>query len=219
MITLLNINKSYGKTRVYSDFNLEIEDGKITCILGESGSGKTTLLNMIAGITDYVGEISKVTCSYVFQSPRLVPNLTVKGNLNLVCKDISAVDGMLSLVGLTEKSASYPAELSGGQARRVALARAFLYDADIVLLDEPFSSLDLKLKIEMADLFFKLQREKGRTALLVTHDPDEAAYLSDRAIILKQGKIVFDVNRGGQTRESYGRDGELKNRLIEELLK
>lgn len=219
MITLKNICKAYGKTQVYSDFNLEIEGGKITCILGESGSGKTTLLNMIAGITDFSGEISKVTCSYVFQSPRLVPNLTVKGNLNLISKDSAAVESMLASVGLSEKSANYPAELSGGQARRVALARAFLYDADIVLLDEPFSSLDLKLKIEMAELFLKLQRERNKTALLVTHDPDEAAYLSDRAIILKHGQITLDLKAAENMRAGYGTDSQLKRQLIEELLK
>jgi NitT/TauT family transport system ATP-binding protein len=82
-----NISKSYGNLNVYSHFNLSVEDNKITCILGESGSGKTTLLNIIAGLTDYSGYVDKVTCSYIFQTPRLVPNLTVTGNLKLVEKD------------------------------------------------------------------------------------------------------------------------------------
>ena len=87
MIEIKNFSKSYSRNTVYENFNLTLNDGEITCILGESGSGKTTLLNAIAKLTEYGGSITNVKCSYIFQQPRLVPNLTVRGNLRLVCKD------------------------------------------------------------------------------------------------------------------------------------
>ena len=152
MIKIKNLTKKYGELTVYDNFNLELEDGEITCILGESGCGKTTLLNCIARLTEYDGEISEVKCSYVFQSPRLVPNLTVAGNLKLIRKDEKAIDGILEKVRLTDKKNAYPVELSGGQAQRAAIARAFLYDGDFILMDEPFFSLDLKLKKEISEL-------------------------------------------------------------------
>ena len=106
MIEFKNITKKYGSLTVYENFNLSLEEGKITCILGESGSGKTTLLNMLAGLTPYEGEISqKPACSYIFQQPRLVPSLTVRGNLKLVCKDKNRVEEMLLAVGLSDKAA------------------------------------------------------------------------------------------------------------------
>ena len=110
MIELKNITKRYGDLTVYKDFNFTIEDGKTTCVLGESGSGKSTLLNIIAALTPFQGTIAPVPkCSYVFQQPRLVPNLTVAGNLRLVCKDEAAVCDMLARVGLAERANSYPA--------------------------------------------------------------------------------------------------------------
>ncbi len=190
MIEIKNLTKNYGKNVVYQNFNLALEEGKITCILGESGSGKTTLLNCVAGLTDYSGEITKVKCSYIFQTPRLVPNLTVCGNLKLICKDEKAVSAILEKVRLTDKKNVYPNALSGGQAQRVSIARAFLYESDVILMDEPFNSLDLRLKREICELFIQIQKESGRTALFVTHDVDEAVALSDRIIVLKDGGTV-----------------------------
>ena len=91
MLEIKQLTKAYGKNEVYRGFDLSVEEGKITCILGESGSGKTTLLNCIAGLTDYIGQITPVKCSYVFQTPRLVPNLTAEQNLSLVCRDKARV--------------------------------------------------------------------------------------------------------------------------------
>jgi NitT/TauT family transport system ATP-binding protein len=169
-----NLCKSYGDNLVYQNFNLEIEDGKTTCILGSSGSGKTTLLNVIASLTDYSGEVTKVLPSYIFQSPRLIPNLTVVGNLKLVCSDEGKICEMLDKTGLIDKAKEYPAHLSGGQAQRVAILRSFLFKSDVILMDEPFASLDLKLKISIMDMFKTLRKEEGRTAIFVTHDVDEA---------------------------------------------
>ncbi|MDE6868790.1 MAG: ATP-binding cassette domain-containing protein, partial [Clostridia bacterium] len=134
MIEIKNLSKSYGKNVVYDGLDLSLEEGKITCVLGESGSGKTTLLNIIAGLTEYGGSVTKVGCSYIFQTPRLVPNLTVYGNLSLICKDGAKIDETLMRVGLYDKRDSYPIKLSGGQAQRVAIARAFLFGGEVILM-------------------------------------------------------------------------------------
>lgn len=207
-----NLTKSYGSTPVFENFNLEIAEGAVTCILGGSGAGKTTLLNVIAGLTAFSGEVAPVRCSYIFQEPRLVPNLTVHGNLRLVCRDDGAIRDMLEKTGLTQKESSYPIALSGGQAQRVSVARAFLYKSDVVLMDEPFSSLDLKLKISMMKVFGEVRANDGRTAVFVTHDIDEALYLADRIIVLSYGKIVFDnIN---ERNLPFGADSPLRQKLI-----
>ena len=193
-----NLTKKYGDLTVYENFSLDIEEGEITCILGESGSGKTTLLNCVADLTEYEGNIQKRKCSYVFQTPRLVPNLTVFKNLSLICADDKKINEMLERVHLTEKANAYPNFLSGGQAQRVSLARALLFGGDIILMDEPFSSLDLKLKKEISALFKNLQKEYGLTALFVTHDVDEALELSQRIIVIKGGKAVLDLRNNGE---------------------
>ena len=218
MIEIKNLTKKYGATEVYSNFNLALEKGKITCILGESGSGKTTLLNCIAGLTEYCGEIPAVKCSYVFQSPRLVPNLTVKQNLTLVCADEEKVLTMLERVRLQDKKNAYPKTLSGGQAQRVAIARAFLYESEILLLDEPFSSLDLKLKNEMHGLFLQIWRQDKRTVLFVTHDADEAVSIADRLVVLKGGNAVFDAEPQFSASDELKNKEELRKKLISVLL-
>ncbi|MDE6504580.1 MAG: ATP-binding cassette domain-containing protein [Clostridia bacterium] len=208
-----NLSKNYGGLTVYENFTLDLEEGKVTCILGESGSGKTTLLNCVAGLTDYSGNVEKRKCAYVFQSPRLVPNLTVFQNLSLICSDKNRIADMLGAVRLSDKSDCYPAYLSGGQAQRVSLARAFLYGGDVILLDEPFSSLDLKLKKEISDLFLNLQREFCLTALFVTHNVDEALSLADRIIVIKGGKTVLDLPNGAEADS-----GNLRDKLVSALV-
>ncbi|MCD8041267.1 MAG: ATP-binding cassette domain-containing protein [Clostridia bacterium] len=198
MISYKNVSKTYGSLTVYKDFNFEIEEGKITCILGESGSGKTTLLNMTAGLTPYEGEITQKTCSYIFQQPRLLPNLTVRGNLALICKDKQAVEDIINAVGLKDKADAYPVTLSGGQAQRAAIARAFLYPSEVILMDEPFSSLDLALKLKMAELFLELWQRERRTALFVTHDADEALMLANRIAVLKDGRVAKEFYPEGE---------------------
>ncbi len=217
MISIKNLSKSYGDTAVYSGFNLDIEEGKIICLLGESGCGKTTLLNILAGLTDYSGEVPRLKTSYVFQSPRLVPNLTVGENLKLIGAKESDILYMLSSVGLSGFSGRYPKELSGGQAQRVALCRAFLFDSELMLLDEPFSSLDLKLRISVMQVFLKLRAKKPVTTLFVTHDIEEALYLSDRIIVLKSGGICGDFENTPLT--SYGGESPLRRPLTELIIK
>lgn len=213
MIEVKNLTKKYGDLTVYENFNLRIEEGLTTCILGESGCGKTTLLNCVAGLTDYEGEIPQMKCAYVFQTPRLVPNLTVGGNLKLINKNDEEIDEILKRVRLYDKKDSYPKFLSGGQAQRASLARAFLFGGDVILLDEPFNSLDLKLKTEISELFSNIRKELNATALLVTHDVDEALNLAQRIIVVKEGKIVCDVkNCDGEDRD------DLRKRLISALI-
>ena len=219
MIEIKDLCKSYGENEVYKNFNLNFEDGKITCVLGESGSGKTTLLNVIAGLTDYSGSVTRVKCSYIFQTPRLVPNLTVYGNLALVCKDNAKIEEILKQVRLYEKRDSYPIKLSGGQAQRVAIARAFLYGGEVILMDEPFSSLDLKLKSEMTELFLDLWRVDGRTAVFVTHDVDEAAAVAHRVIVIDGGKIIYDKSPEGEPPRDLKNSEKVRRELISALLK
>lgn len=214
MIEIKNLSKSYPNVPLYENFNLSLEEGKITCLLGSSGCGKTTLLNAIAGLTKYDGNIPKLKCSYIFQTPPLVPNLTVFRNLLLVCRDEQKIFSMLKRVGLEDKAKSYPVNLSGGEAQRVAIARAFLYKSDILLMDEPLASLDLKMKKQIIELFFEIWKEDGRTVLAVTHDVDEAAAIAQRIIVLSSGKIISDfVPETAVPRPLY-MGGELREKLI-----
>lgn len=222
MIELRNVTKRYGTQTVYEDFSLSLEEGKITCLLGASGCGKTTLLNMLAGLTPFEGEIvpAGLRCSYIFQQPRLVPNLTVGGNLRLVCKNEERIVGMLARVGLSEKRNAYPAELSGGQAQRVSVARAFLHPAKLFLMDEPFSSLDTALKIRLIGLFCELWREQSPTVVFVTHDAEEACMLAHRVLIFGgEGKIAADIAGGETIPRGYGEESALKCAVLGALLR
>lgn len=192
MISFKNVTKKYGDKTVFLNFNLDINEHEITAVLGESGSGKTTLLNMIAGLTDFDGEITGVfNVSMVFQENRLVPHLTVEENILLVNENAD-VNNLLESVGLKDAKNLYPKELSAGMARRVAIVRAFSHPAPLLLMDEPLVNLDLSLKTSLFDRIKELKEKTGKTVIIVTHDVKEAALLSDRAIIISGGKAVFD---------------------------
>lgn len=190
-----NLNVSYGEKVIYKDFNLDILDGKITVILGESGAGKTTLLRAIGGLTDYSGEIEKSNeISMVFQNDRLVKSLTVKENILLVNENAN-VTALLEEVGLKGCDNLYPKTLSGGMARRVAIARAFAKKSPLCLYDEPFINLDLKNKLSLINIVKKKQAQEKNTYIVVTHDIKEAVLLADRIIILKDGKVLDSIER------------------------
>ena len=157
-------------------------------------------------------------CSYIFQQPRLVPALTVEGNLKLVCKDEKKIADMLSRLELADKRKAYPAELSGGQAQRVSIARAFLYPSDIILMDEPFASLDTALKLRLIDVFFDLWKEEPRTALFVTHDVEEAYILSHRAVVLERGRAAADLADASPVPRRYGEASSYKQAILSALL-
>ncbi len=202
MIKLKNIRKSYGDKVIYDGFDLDIEEGVITAILGESGAGKTTLLNIIANLTEYSGEITGEISpvSMVFQKDRLVPHLTVEENLKLVNGNADVLQ-RLEEVGLSGSAKAYPKELSAGMSRRVALLRAFLYESPLLLMDEPLINLDLKIKYKLTELIKKLQKQDGRTIVTVTHDVKEAVLMADRVIVLKDGKVLFDENNVSENTE------------------
>lgn len=215
MLEIKNLSVSYGKNQVYENFSLSADERVITCILGESGCGKTTLLNAVAGLINYGGEITDTKVSYVFQTHRLVPNLTVLKNLTLIGAERERAEDMLARVGLKEKAEVYPSSLSGGEAQRVSLCRALLFASDIVLMDEPFSSLDLKTKLSAMLLTQKLLLEEGRGALFVTHDIDEALYLSDRIVVMKKGKVIEDIINGDKAEFALS---PLRKKIIDLLL-
>lgn len=205
-VKIKSLTKKYGEKIVLDKLDLEIPSKKITALLGGSGVGKTTLLNILAGhITDFCGKISNLPkkSSYVFQNDRLVPNLTVKENLLLVKKDAD-VDFWLEKVGLKDAGDLYPYQLSKGMAKRVNLARAFAYGAEFMLLDEPFSNLDIVLHKSLVELFYKLQKENGVTAVIVTHDLDECLTLADKTVVLTKGGIKSFENSSCTAEELKG---------------
>ena len=193
---LEHVTKRYRERAALSDITLSLQDGTITAVLGESGAGKTTLLNVLAGLTSYEGTVGGGGAnSYLFQSPRLLPNLTAEENLRFVLPEERWEDigGMLARVGLKGREKSYPRALSGGERQRVAIARAFLYPHEMLLMDEPFSSLDLALKKTLLELVSELWLERRETVVFVTHDVHEAAMLSHRAVVLHRGTVALDL--------------------------
>lgn len=193
MIGLKNVYKSYGERKVFSDLSIEFEPNRITAILGGSGVGKTTILRLLSGLTDPdSGEVFGANpVSFVFQEDRLAPHLTVNQNLELVLGKGDYSDALAD-VGLEGRGNDYPKSLSGGMARRLCFLRACLFPSELILLDEPFKGLDLKLKYAVMDAFLDLWKKNPRTAVLVTHDPEEAAYVASRAIVLDDGAVKAD---------------------------
>lgn len=191
-----HVTKTYGEKTVLTDFSLCAENKKITVILGESGSGKTTLLKVITGTTDFSGTVKDVDLpvSMLYQENRLIKNLTVEENLKLFVKNI-CVESALDFASLTGAGKLYPKDLSGGMARRVAMLRALFFPHKTLIMDEPFSSLDLKTKFSLIEKIKKRQKTSGETIIAVTHDVKEAVMLADRVIVLKNGKIVYDNDR------------------------
>lgn len=192
-INIENLTFSYTETELFRDFSLSLNGPGVWAILGPSGCGKTTLLRLLAGfITPQSGQITvEGPLSYVFQESRLFPWLNILENVSLPLlhrnkkKDaFERAMHMLELVGLADKALARPAQLSGGQQQRASLARAFVYPATIMLMDEPFQSLDLPLRIQLMDVFLRLLEEEKRLVLAVTHDPREAIYLADRTLIV-----------------------------------
>lgn len=215
------LSKSYGEKKVFENFALEVAQGEILCVLGASGAGKTTLLNALAGLVSFEGEVTPAPkkVGYIFQEPRLIPSLTVEQNLLYVGGRVENIDEILRKTELLEHRNKRPRFLSGGEKQRVAFARAFVCESDLLLLDEPFSSLDTALKIRMMETFARLWEEKKQAAVLVTHDLEEAWALGHRIILLKEGKIVFDVRPTRETFPAkYGSGGEEKEALLKAAL-
>ena len=194
---LKNIVKDYGDKKVLGGIDIEIEEEKITAILGESGCGKSTLLNIIAGkIKDYSGEVifereHKKGISYVFQEDTLIPWKTVYNNLEFVLKgkvEKSELDKRikkyLKIVNLEGSEKEFPNMLSGGMKRRVGIARAFAFPSNYMFMDEPFEFLDIKIKEEIVEDLIKLQESEKKTIILITHDIDTAITLGEKIVVL-----------------------------------
>ena len=195
IISIENINKSYDDNIIFNDFKINFYENKINCILGKSGSGKTTLLNIISGITqndtDNFKGIDNLGISYIFQDDRLIDWLTVEDNIKLVVKkyyDEKEIDELcekyLKLVDIYEYKEYYPQMLSGGIRQRVNIARAFIYPSKLIMMDEPFKSIDIKNKLMIMENFKNILEKDNRTVLFVTHDIDEALYLGDKVFVL-----------------------------------
>jgi NitT/TauT family transport system ATP-binding protein len=194
------VNKTYPSVErasqhaAIADFNLTLNSGEFVCLVGPSGCGKTTLLNIVAELdTDYDGEITVAhrheypKIGYVFQNPRLLPWRTVRENLELVLNDTettAAIDALLEIMQLTQAQHSYPERLSLGMSRRVAIIRAFIINPELLLMDEPFVSLDAPTARQVRELLIKLWQQRPHTVLFVTHDLREAIALADRIIFL-----------------------------------
>ena len=210
-LELKNITKRFGDFTAVKDFNLTVEDGEMIALLGGSGCGKTTTLRMIAGFTEptegsifvagkEMGKIPpyKRNVGIFFQNYALFPHMTVFENVAFGLKlqklpkaEIEQrVSEILSLVKLYGLEKRYPRELSGGQQQRVALARALVTRPSILLLDEPLSSLDAKLRVEMQVEIKRIQKELAITTIIVTHDHEEAVSLADRVIVMNAGQIL-----------------------------
>ena len=216
-----HVGKKYGERTALEDITLELRDGEITAVLGESGAGKTTLLNILAGLIPHSGTVEgRLPCSYLFQQPKLLPNLTAEGNLRFVLpkERWDSARNMLEKVGLGGREKSYPHELSGGERQRVAIARAFLYPHDMLLMDEPFASLDLLLKKSLLELVAALWKERRQTVVFVTHDVHEAAALAQRAIVLKNGRVVLDLGVDGEPPRDFFVRSRAEERLVRALM-
>jgi NitT/TauT family transport system ATP-binding protein len=198
-----------GSTRtVLADLALTVEANEVVAVLGPSGCGKTTLLNIVAGLDrDFTGRIEPEgdrRVGYVFQEPRLLPWRTVSQNLLLATGcDATAVERvrlMLERVGLAADAGRFPGELSLGMARRAALARALTVEPDVLLLDEPFASLDPATAAEMRRLVRSLLDDRPRATLLVTHDLAEADEVADRVVLLGDAPARVIESRPGRRR-------------------
>ncbi|MCL4767125.1 MAG: ABC transporter ATP-binding protein [Hyphomicrobiaceae bacterium] len=220
-VVLRNVRARYGATEVLKGVSLELAPSEFMAVLGPSGCGKTTLLRVIAGFVGYEGELIVDGKSYddvpahrrdmgiVFQDYALFPHKTVSENIAFGLRmrgrsraEIdSRVDDLVRLLQLGSLGQRFPSELSGGQQQRVALARALAIDPKVLLLDEPLSALDKKLREEMQVELRQIQQRLGITALFVTHDQDEALALADRVVVIEKGMIT----QTGTPRDIYSR--------------
>lgn len=206
-----NVFKSYDQKKVLNNISLDIEEGEFLCLLGPSGCGKTTLLRIIAGLEDVNSgtiilqdkditnlEPSKRGFGIVFQSYALFPNMTAYNNIAFPLKERKVSKGkidnkvkeVLETVGLTNEAHKYPKALSGGQQQRIAIARALALEPKFLLLDEPMSALDAKVRHKLRMDIKRLQKELNITTIMVTHDQEEAITMADKIAILNGGDIM-----------------------------
>ena len=217
-----------GEHIAIQDLRIELGAGEFVCLVGPSGCGKTTLLNLIAGLdthfdggidTDETGKPLRI--AYMFQNPRLLPWRTVRENIDLALpkgQDGKAVDHLLEVMGLSESQSQYPERLSLGMSRRVALVRALAIEPTLLLMDEPFVSLDAPTARRVRQLLIRVWQERPHTVLFVTHDLREAISLADRLIFLSPSpttllhQVSIDIPR--PSREDEAVIEAFRNQLI-----
>ena len=197
----INIHKAlHGVNGEMSlDVNLNIKKGEFVALTGASGSGKTTLLRILAGLEEIEGKIElntshKHAIGFMHQNEALFPNMTVMQNLLFIAKDKELAIHLLTLTNLLKLQERYPNTLSGGQKQRVSLCRVMMQRPEILLLDEPLSALDAKMRTKLQIDILKLHKEFKTTTIMVSHDPSEIYKLSTRTLTLENGKIIKDGN-------------------------
>lgn len=206
MLSVKHVKKAYAELTVLERFSLDLEEGQVHCLFGPSGCGKTTLLRLLAGLSapdeGTVGGPDRIEKAVVFQEDRLLPWLSVRENIAYVLESriglraaLTEADRYGEQVGLGSFLNALPSQLSGGMQRRTAIARALAAcQSGLLFLDEPFKGLDYSLKLELIKLVRGLCSQKGRTVLLVTHDPEEAYYLADWVHVV-EGPPLSVVNQ------------------------
>ncbi len=207
-ISLRKVGKRFGAEEVLRGIDLEIGQGEIVAIIGVSGSGKTTLLRLVAGLevpdageillhgrlVSRAGEVlvppHERKIGFIFQNLGLWEHLTVEEHLRFVTRDEARLEELLRFLGLLEHRRKKPYQLSGGQRQRLAIARALAQDPDFLLLDEPFSNLDVPRKKQLRREILRIRDEKGLSVVYVTHDPVDVRLLSERTVVLHEGRLV-----------------------------
>ncbi|WP_133013917.1 ABC transporter ATP-binding protein [Clostridium cuniculi] len=231
-IKLVNVNKFYNVEKecikVLDGINLNIPSNKITVILGRSGCGKTTLLRLVAGIEKFEqGDIQGANLkrkAYVFQEDRLMPWLDVKKNITFGIKnkdvDNKKIDEIIQTVGLESFCSAYPSQLSGGMKQRVSIARAFAYNPDFIMMDEPFSALDFFTRKQMQEELLRIHKKTLCSILFVTHSIDEALILGDKIVILEKGiiKSEYEIHEESDKRDLLSEKYlDLKKKIMNDL--
>ncbi|MEG0051556.1 MAG: ABC transporter ATP-binding protein [Terrisporobacter sp.] len=200
VISIKNLNKRYNNKVIFQNFHIDFYKNQVNCIIGKSGCGKSTLLNIISGIIESDDEdfntIEKEGLSYIFQDDRLIDWLTVKENISLVVNKIynkTEVEDLcnkyLDLVGIKEYKNYYPQMLSGGLRQRVNIARSLIYPSKVIIMDEPFKSIDVINKEIIMNNLKEILQQENRTVLFVTHDIEEALILSDKIYVLGNSPV------------------------------
>lgn len=222
-IVLDNVSFAYGDNVIFKDFNTVFSRG-INVVLGKSGCGKTTLLNIITGVVDYTGKCLSAPPSVVLSEPTLAP-VSVENNVRIILgKNCSGqVDEALNLAHIADKRKQNALTLSDGEKQRVSLARAFACSRSVMLLDEPFSRLDYGVKRQLYDTLIEYLQSKNITALLVTHDVDEALTLADRIYFLSNkpctiSQVAELTELRGERNIYDGQHNELRKKLQNLLL-
>ncbi len=231
-IIIKNFSCSYEQKTIFQNFDVTFEQGKINVVLGGSGVGKTTLLNAMASLKSYEGSIEGCEggVSYIFQKDRLIPSISVYKNLDLILKAVvkdkrerkEMIESTADALEISDVLKSLPSEISGGQAQRASMARAFLYPSDVLLLDEPFKALDTSLKARLIKKFVALQRQSEKTVVFVTHAIDECLLCADNYFVLAKnpaeialrGNIASDKGERKLTDKSLD---VVRNELLESL--